>query len=340
MYRDKFRFSAQPATVALGKPDFPQARSSRTNFSGRSRPIAMKWSIRVPVKADGPFTLQAQSQGCADAGRVLHAREAIRTAGSAAAERHRRPSERQGGVMSKLRHSRGGKTAETNFLPLDQAFKVTVTAREGKPLVAELKPAESYYLYRDKISFARAEGSRSLDRQGRIASGRKEVAIPISARQWFFTRPSSGDHPGSQRRSRGAHPCGSEIPGMQRERAVLSASQEALRSVLAAWQPARWPQDVASPRTAPQRRCDTGQLRSDRIDSVQVTSRVDLPADENSNVAQIFKAGHFWFIVASFFGFGLLLSLTPCVFPMIPILSGIIVGQGRRSPRATPLRCR
>jgi thiol:disulfide interchange protein DsbD len=32
--------------------------------------------------------------------------------------------------------------------------------------------------------------------------------------------------------------------------------------------------------------------------------------------------------VASFFGFGLLLSLTPCVFPMIPILSGIIVGRG------------
>ena len=31
--------------------------------------------------------------------------------------------------------------------------------------------------------------------------------------------------------------------------------------------------------------------------------------------------------VAIFFGFGLLLSLTPCVFPMVPILSGIIVGQ-------------
>lgn len=30
-----------------------------------------------------------------------------------------------------------------------------------------------------------------------------------------------------------------------------------------------------------------------------------------------------------FFGFGLLLSLTPCIFPMIPILSGLIVGQGR-----------
>lgn len=36
-----------------------------------------------------------------------------------------------------------------------------------------------------------------------------------------------------------------------------------------------------------------------------------------------------------FFGFGLLLALTPCVFPMIPILSGIIVGEGIS---ITPLR--
>lgn len=33
-------------------------------------------------------------------------------------------------------------------------------------------------------------------------------------------------------------------------------------------------------------------------------------------------------VLAAFFGFGLLLSLTPCVFPMIPILSSIIVSQG------------
>ncbi len=35
-----------------------------------------------------------------------------------------------------------------------------------------------------------------------------------------------------------------------------------------------------------------------------------------------------------FFGFGLLLAFTPCVFPMIPILSGIIVGQGQRASGA------
>ena len=40
-------------------------------------------------------------------------------------------------------------------------------------------------------------------------------------------------------------------------------------------------------------------------------------------------------VMASFFGFGLLLAFTPCVLPMIPILSGIIAGQGAA---ATPRR--
>src|SRR5581483_5545788 len=44
-------------------------------------------------------------------------------------------------------------------------------------------------------------------------------------------------------------------------------------------------------------------------------------------------SGDFWLILVSFFGFGLLLSLTPCVFPMVPILSGIIVGQGQHLRR-------
>lgn len=43
-------------------------------------------------------------------------------------------------------------------------------------------------------------------------------------------------------------------------------------------------------------------------------------------------------LLLAFFGFGLLLSLTPCVLPMIPILSSIIVGQGHlKSMRAFAL---
>jgi thiol:disulfide interchange protein DsbD len=51
-------------------------------------------------------------------------------------------------------------------------------------------------------------------------------------------------------------------------------------------------------------------------------------ADESSRVANLLRHGGFWLAIASFFGFGLLLCLTPCVFPMVPILSGIIVNHG------------
>src|SRR5581483_4179553 len=56
-------------------------------------------------------------------------------------------------------------------------------------------------------------------------------------------------------------------------------------------------------------------------------------SDESSRIAKLLFSGDFWLILVSFFGFGLLLSLTPCVFPMVPILSGIIVGQGQHLRR-------
>ena len=59
------------------------------------------------------------------------------------------------------------------------------------------------------------------------------------------------------------------------------------------------------------------------------TKKVEVVANETINetdsIANTLKDGSIWLVLATFFGFGLLLSLTPCVFPMIPILSSIIV---------------
>ncbi len=48
--------------------------------------------------------------------------------------------------------------------------------------------------------------------------------------------------------------------------------------------------------------------------------------NQTGEINTLFQQNIFW-ILMSFFGFGLLLSFTPCVFPMVPILSGIIIGQ-------------
>ena len=49
------------------------------------------------------------------------------------------------------------------------------------------------------------------------------------------------------------------------------------------------------------------------------------------------RGGQFWTVVLVFFIAGALLSLTPCVLPMLPILSSIIVGQGSRVSRGRGL---
>ncbi len=55
---------------------------------------------------------------------------------------------------------------------------------------------------------------------------------------------------------------------------------------------------------------------------------VATPATDETQIASLFGSGEFWAIVVSFFGFGLALAFTPCMLPMIPILSGIVVGTG------------
>ena len=52
------------------------------------------------------------------------------------------------------------------------------------------------------------------------------------------------------------------------------------------------------------------------------------PVSEQDEIANALRSGNTLLTLLIFFGAGLLLAFTPCVFPMIPILSGIIVGQG------------
>ncbi len=52
--------------------------------------------------------------------------------------------------------------------------------------------------------------------------------------------------------------------------------------------------------------------------------------NESDLITNSLKEGNLLLILASFFGFGLLLSLTPCVFPMIPILSSIIISASQK----------
>jgi thiol:disulfide interchange protein DsbD len=67
----------------------------------------------------------------------------------------------------------------------------------------------------------------------------------------------------------------------------------------------------------------------DKTESTDVSSNQVTPSSEQHQLADMLKQDSLIVTLIAFFVGGLLLSFTPCVFPMYPILTGIIVGQGK-----------
>ena len=58
------------------------------------------------------------------------------------------------------------------------------------------------------------------------------------------------------------------------------------------------------------------------------TGAAPLELPEQGRIATALMSGNRWLVILSLFGAGLLLTFTPCVLPMVPILTSIIVGRG------------
>lgn len=71
LYRDRFIFAAQPASLLLGAPEFPQPSWHEDEFFGRTEVYRGAVTVRIPVSgksAKKSFHLSVVSQGCADIG--------------------------------------------------------------------------------------------------------------------------------------------------------------------------------------------------------------------------------------------------------------------------------
>jgi len=192
--------------------------------------------------------------------------------------------------------------SKPKFLPPDQAFVLKVEAADSHTLRAYFSITPGYYLYRDKTTFSIAGDTAKIAR----------VTLPAGETK---NDPNFG---------------------------VLQVFHDSFQAELALDAV-----DVKMPLhlDAVYQGCSDEGLcyppieKRYTLDLTQVVSTAPpvitpAPEDENSRIAQLFRDGNFWLIVSFFFGAGLLLALTPCVFPMIPILSGIIVGRGHQITHA------
>jgi len=190
------------------------------------------------------------------------------------------------------------------FLDPAVAFKPSVRALDGQTVEISYEMAKGYYLYRDKFRFAVDGESTTLGApvfpKGKEKDdenfGKVEVYYKTVTIRVPVERSSSGPLPLTLKlSSQGCADAGICYPPQSQTLSV----------------------ELPDPASAP---------------AAEASPAVD--GDESSKIAATLKDAGFWVNLAFFFVAGLGLSLTPCVFPMIPILSGIIAGQGHKVSHA------
>ncbi len=323
MYRDKFRFEPMDNTVVLRTPVFPAAEFKDDPLFGTVATYTGGVRVQLPLvrrtQAAGGARFRITAQGCNEPVGVCYppiTKEVKYELPPAAGNVARAPTAKIASLQS-LRDLVGGGNATHEFLPADEAFLLEIERSDATQLRARFLIAEGYYLYRDKTLFELTEpsglpahavklddyvlppGKPKIDEyfgKTEVYYHRLEVALPLSG---VVTRTAELQLQASYQ---GCADQGICYPPIKKHFALaLDANGIAMVTAVTTAGDAA---PAASPGPAV---------------AAPTTS-----ADSNTTSA---VTGGFLLAVLGAFATGLLLTFTPCVLPMIPIVSGIIVGQ-------------
>lgn len=313
LYREKFKFKTTTAGVTFGTPTYPPGKTKTDEFFGTVTTYRNKVAIDLPLtRAPGSsdtLQLEAVSQGCADAGlcyppftqKVSVVLPPLENAASLVAPK----AAASPSILDDLRKRVTGGGQSGEFLEADQAFKLLPTVDGGNAVVARFEIADGYYLYRDKIKFTLVSGEGVTLEPPLFPVGKEKEDESFGKMVVYFnaadvkiplTRTNTGPLDIEIKANyQGCADAGFCYPPITKT-FMLQLPEGSARGV-----PELSPGTAAAAPTA---------------------------LSEQDEIAQTLAGSSWWLIVATFFGFGLLLAFTPCVFPMVPILSSIIVGQG------------
>ena len=175
-------------------------------------------------------------------------------------------------------------------LPADQAFKLSAILLDNNMLAVRWLVQPDYYLYKDKISFSVDEASI------------ENIKFPDATikNDEFFGEVSVYNTPLEIQ---------IELNNIQKDYVLVTIKHQGC-----------WEGGVCYP---PQ--VDRLEVSLEGSKKAPIPSNEIVTIDENI-VSEKFQQGGLALFIAAFLA-GLALSWTPCVYPMVPILSGIIIGQ-------------
>jgi thiol:disulfide interchange protein DsbD len=193
-----------------------------------------------------------------------------------------------------------GATVQQNddFLPVEQAFVLSANVTGPNTLRVRWLIADGYYLYKSKM---RVETDSQLVQLGapELPRGKSKTDEFFGTQEVYYHEATAQVPFSRARPDAGTFTAKVSYQGCADAGLCYPPTTQAIKLELAA------------------------------VDAATFgTGGPDVVVSEQDRLARLIQTGNLFLVLASFFGFGLLLSFTPCVLPMVPILLRIIVGQG------------
>ena len=329
MYRAKFGFKSETNGTELGEAEYPKGKMKHgikpDGTEGEVETFGGSVSINVPIKASagGSITLVALGQGCAEKLGVCYPpqKRKFEITLPVIAKASAATSTAVSGVQS-LSSQLGLDSTATGDDPLPPSEAFIVDTRIVNNMVhATWTVANDYYMYRDKfgiesntpgVSFGKADvpagklkhGIRPDGTEGEVEtfSGSVTIKFPILASQ----------------------------PGIT-SIAFAVLGQGCAETLGICYPPQKRPQSLTAESALPIMIAAAGgeATETKSIAPKQTGSDKEF-VSEQDKATQILASGETIEIIFYFFLGGLALAFTACMYPMIPILSSIIVGQGEK----------
>ncbi|MBT8102342.1 MAG: protein-disulfide reductase DsbD [Gammaproteobacteria bacterium] len=304
LYREKLEFANGDGALVFGAPQLPEGVPHEDEFFGRQQVYRDHFFVTIPytVAGERPQTAQLiiKSQGCNDVIGICYPPQTWS---------HEVKLRNVASSKPKISLGQLGGAAGSNseFPPVDEVFIPEVFPIDGNTVEVGFRVVPGFYLYKDKISVVSLSDAAKTGRLD-LPKGKMKVDEYFGEMEVYEE-------------------------SVLARLAVARATPDALDIDLEIKY-----QGCADGGLCymPQTRVITVSLpAASSVSDLSVLSSDSAPTSEQARLAGIITGSSIWVTVALFFLAGLGLAFTPCVLPMVPILSGIIAGEG---DDVTPMR--
>jgi thiol:disulfide interchange protein DsbD len=300
LYRNKMSYESGNDAIVFGAIEFPRGEDHEDEFFGKQQIYRDRFYVSIPytVIGDPPESVDViiKSQGCNEPVGLCYPPQSWTESVKLIARNDSGSKIELGSTFGSF----GG--ANSEFLPVDEAFEPILTAIDGNTVEVAIRVTDGYYLYKDKIS-ARADSDVAQAGVLDLPAGEMKTDQYFGEMEVYHT----------------------DVFG---ELSIARATPEAMDLDLEIKYQGCADGGICYPPVT--KMLSVSLPAATAVSALSaVSTAATVPISEQAKLAQIISGSSMLVVIGTFFGAGLLLAFTPCVLPMVPILSGIIAGEGK-----------